>query len=274
MVLRIGVFGDVVGRAGRAAVAEHLPKVKERLKLDVAVLNIENAASGFGFNAKMIEDFQAAGVDAMITGNHAFDQKDANQLLSTLPNLIRPANYPDGTPGKGVCEIETPKGTVVVAQVMGRLFMTPLDCPFKTIDRVLAPYRLGPTCKAILVDIHGEGTSEKMAMGHHLDGRVTLVEGTHTHVPTADTMILPKGTAYQTDLGMTGDYHSVIGFEPEVPVRRFISGRGGGRLSPALGEATLSGAYVEADLSTGLAKRVSPIRVGGKLAEIFPQGQS
>ena len=265
MVLRIGVFGDVVGRAGRSAVLKHMPLVKEALKLDLVVLNIENAASGFGYTQKMVEEFEAAGVDAMITGNHAFDQKDANQLLSTKRSLIRPANYPEGTPGIGLCEVQTPKGSIVIAQVMGRLFMTPLDCPFKTVDNLLRTHRLGETCKAILVDIHGEATSEKMAMGHYLDGRVTLVEGTHTHVPTADTMILPKGTAYQTDLGMTGDYHSVIGFDPQVPVNRFKTGRSRGRLTPALGEATLSGIYVEADLNTGLAQKAKPIRTGGKL---------
>ena len=146
MALRIAVFGDVVGRAGRAAVAEHLPKLKADLRLDTVVLNIENAASGFGFNTKMVDEFQAAGVDVMITGNHAFDQKDANTLLSTLPNLIRPANYPTGTPGVGLCEFQSPKGSVVVAQVMGRLFMTPLDYPFKAIDALLRNHRLGHTC--------------------------------------------------------------------------------------------------------------------------------
>ena len=273
MVLKLGIFGDVVGRAGRAAVAEYLPRVKAELGLDAVILNIENAASGFGFNAAMVADFEAAGVDAMITGNHAFDQRDAAHLLSTKGNLIRPANYPEGTPGVGLCEIQTPKGPVIVAQVMARLFMTPLDCPFRTIDRLLATHRLGQTCRAIVVDIHGEASSEKMAMGHHLDGRVTVVEGTHTHVPTADAMILPRGTAYQTDLGMTGDYHSVIGFDPETPLNRFLSGRNsGGRLTPALGSATLSGIYVETDLTTGLAETIAPIRVGGKLRPAFPEG--
>lgn len=272
MVLRIGVFGDVVGRPGREAVAAHLPGVIEKLQLDLCVLNIENAAHGFGFNGKMVEAFAAAGAQVMLTGNHAFDQADAVRVLSEHPHVIRPANYPAGTPGKGLCEFETPKGKVVVAQVMGRLFMTPLDCPFKAIDTLLAPYRLGLNCAAILVDIHGEGTSEKMAMGHHLDGRATLVEGTHTHVPTADTMILPQGTAYQTDLGMTGAYHSVIGFDAQTPLRRFITGRSGGKLSPADGDGTLSGVYVEADRTTGLATRVEPIRQGGPLAQAFPQG--
>ena len=270
-MIRIGVFGDVVGRVGRAAVAEHLARVKQDLRIDAAILNIENAASGFGFNRAMVADFEAQGADAMITGNHAFDQHDAAQLFSTLPHLIRPANYPEGTPGVGVCEVKTPKGTVVVAQIMARLFMTPLNCPFTSIDTILAKHSLGQTCKAIIVDVHGEATSEKMALGHYLDGRVTLVEGTHTHVPTADSMILPKGTAYQTDLGMTGDYHSVIGFDPEVPIRRLVSGRSGGKLTPALGEATLSGIYVEADLVTGLAQKIEPIRVGGKLQPTFPQ---
>ena len=271
MVLRIGVFGDVVGRPGRDVVAAHLAQVREDLKLDLCVLNIENAAHGFGFNSTMVEEFAAAGAQVMITGNHAFDQSDANRVLSENPHVIRPANYPAGTPGKGICEFDTPKGKVVVAQVMGRLFMTPLDCPFRTIDTLLAPYRLGLNCAAILVDIHGEGTSEKMAMGHHLDGRATLVEGTHTHVPTADTMILPKGTGYQTDLGMTGAYHSVIGFDTQTPLRRFITGRSGGKLTPASGVGTLSGVYVEADRTTGLATRIEPVRRGGVLAEAFPQ---
>lgn len=274
MVLKLAVFGDVVGQAGRTAVSKHLPELKNALALDLAVLNVENAASGFGFNASMLDDFTAAGVDAMITGNHAFDQRDAVALLSSRPNLIRPANYPPGTPGIGVCEVNTPKGKVVIAQVMARLFMQPLDCPFRTIDRVLRPYRLGLNCAAIVVDIHGEATSEKMAFGHYLDGRVTLVEGTHTHVPSADTMILPKGTAYQTELGMTGDYHSVIGFDPEIPMNRFLSGRNSGRLTPAEGEATLSGVFVEVDLATGLAIRADPLRIGGKLAPAFPQPRS
>ena len=266
MVLRIGLFGDVVGRAGRAAVADHLPALKAQLKLDLTVLNIENAASGFGYNAAMVAAFEAAGVDALLTGNHAFDHKDSIHLLSSKANLIRPANYPPGTPGRGLCELMTPKGPVVILQLMARLFMAAVDCPFQTVDALLKTHRLGHTCKAILVDIHGEATSEKMALGHYLDGRVTVVEGTHTHVPTADTMILPKGTAYQSDLGMTGDYHSVIGFDPEIPIRRFVTGRNAGRLTPALGSATLTGLYVEADLGTGLAVKASPLRVGGKLS--------
>lgn len=274
MVLKLGVFGDVVGQAGRAAVAKHLPGIKEALRLDALILNIENAASGFGFTRSMVAEFESLGVDAMITGNHAFDQKDSTDLFSQMPNLIRPANYPEGTPGAGLCEIQTPKGTIVIIQVMARLFMTPLDCPFRSVDRLLSAHRLGHSCKAIVVDIHGEATSEKMAMGHHLDGRVTLVEGTHTHVPTADTMILPQGTAYQTDLGMIGDYHSVIGFDPQIPLTRFMTGRSGGRLKPALGEASVSGIYVEADLTTGLALRALPIRVGGNLPSTFPHPQS
>ena len=191
MTIRLAIFGDVVGRAGREAVATHLPTLRAQLQLDCVVLNIENAASGFGFNQSMVQDFESQGVDVMITGNHAFDQKEAAGLLSTHPRLVRPANYPKDTPGKGLIEFQSPKGLIVVAQVMGRLFMTPLDCPFRTLDTLLAPYKRGVNCKAILVDIHGEATSEKMALGHYLDGRATLVEGTHTHVPTADTMILP-----------------------------------------------------------------------------------
>ena len=271
MALRIGVFGDVVGRAGRTAVADHMARVRAELRLDAVVLNIENAASGFGFNKQMVADFSAQGVDVMITGNHAFDHKDAPSILSENSRVIRPGNYPKDTPGRGITEFQTPKGLVVVAQVMGRVFMTPLDCPFRTIDTLLAPYKRGLNCKAILVDIHGEATSEKMALGHYLDGRATLVEGTHTHAPTADLMILPGGTAYQTDLGMTGDYHSVIGFEAQAPIQRFLSGRTGGRLNVALGEGTLAGVYLEVDLSSGAATRVAPIRVGGHLAPAFPQ---
>ena len=272
MALRVGVFGDVVGQAGRAAVAEHMQRVRTELRLDCVVLNIENSASGFGFNRQMVIDYEHQGVDVMVTGNHAFDHKDAAHILAANPRVLRPANYPQETPGRGLIEFQTPKGLIVVVQVMGRVFMTPLECPFRTLDRLLAPYKRGVNCKAILVDIHGEATSEKMALGHYLDGRVTLVEGTHTHVPTADTLILPGGTAYQTDLGMTGDYHSVIGFQADTPIQRFLSGRNAGRLNAALDEATLTGLYLEVDQTNGAAVRVEPIRVGGRLAPAFPQG--
>ena len=271
MTIRIGVFGDVVGRAGREVVADHMARVRDELRLDAVVLNIENSASGFGFNKQMVEDYAKQGVDVMITGNHAFDHKDAASILSENPRVIRPGNYPKDTPGRGVTELQTPKGLIVVAQVMGRVFMNPLDCPFRTIDTLLAPYKRGLNCKAILVDVHGEATSEKMALGHYLDGRATLVEGTHTHAPTADLMIFPGGTAYQTDLGMTGDYHSVIGFDSAMPIQRFLSGRTGGRLNVALGDATLTGLYLEVDPGTGAATRAEPIRVGGHLAPAFPQ---
>ncbi len=270
--MRILFCGDVVGRTGRKVMIENLPSLREKLKLDFVLACGENAAAGFGITAKICAEFYAAGVDAITLGNHAWDQREMISYIDGDPKLLRPLNYPAGTPGRGAAVFETAGGSKwLVAQVMTRLVMDPLDDPFAGIDEALAPHRLGGTVDAIVVDLHGEATSEKMALGHYLDGRVSLAAGTHTHVPTADVQILPGGTGYQTDIGMCGDYDSVIGMKKDVPLARFTRKLPTAeRLSPAEGEATLCALYLETDESSGLAKKVAPLRLGGRLAPHWP----
>ena len=266
--MKVLYCGDIVGRSGRDAVIEYVPELRKRLSLDFVVVNGENAASGFGITEKICASLYAAGVDSIVLGNHSFDQKEIMSVMDQDTRIIRPINYPEGTPGRGAAAFKTRSGkTLLVVQVMGRVFMDPLDDPFAGIDKLLKSGKLGAKYDFILVDIHGEATSEKMAMGHFCDGRVSMVVGSHQHVPTADAMILPGGTAYQTDAGMCGDYNSVIGMEKEEPLRRFTRKINGGRFSPALGPGTLCGVLVETDDNTGLAISVEPIRLGGKLRQ-------
>lgn len=265
--MRFLYCGDVVGRAGREVVLASLPSLRERHRLDVIVVNGENAAGGFGLTPTICSDFFEAGADLITTGNHVFDQRDIIPHLNKEPRLIRPLNMTPGTPGRGVGEVELPDGRRFLAiQLMGRLFMGSYDDPFRALEAELLKYRLGHSASAILVDIHAEATSEKMAIGHAADGRVSLVAGTHTHVPTADAHILVGGTAYITDVGMTGDYDSVIGMEKETSLKRFRSSLPGPRMTPALNEATLCAVLVETDDRTGLARHVEPIRLHGRLA--------
>ena len=264
--------GDIVGRSGRDALVEQVPALRRELGLDFVVANGENAAGGFGITAKICEELFAAGVDAISGGNHSWDQREALEYIEKEPRLLRPHNFPPGTPGRGSAVFDAGRGRkVLVLNVMGRLFMDPLGDPFACIDAELAKHRLGGTVQAAILDVHAEATSEKMALGHHADGRVSLVVGTHTHVPTADTMILPGGTAYQSDAGMCGDYDSVIGMEKTVPIQKFTRKLPTERMSPALGEGTFCGVYVETDDKTGLATAVSPVRLGGKLQPVRPQ---
>ncbi len=263
--------GDVLGRSGREAVVKHLPTLRERLSLDFVVVNGENAAHGFGITQKICEEMFQAGVDVVTLGNHTWDQREIIPFLDADARVLRPLNYPKGTPGKGAGVYTASRGRkVLVMQVMGRLFMDPLDDPFAAIEQELTRQRLGATVQAVIVDIHGEATSEKMSMGYFCDGRASLVVGSHSHVPTADAQILPGGTAYQTDAGMCGDYDSVIGMKKEAATARFTRKVPGERLSPAEGEGTLCGVYVETNDQTGLAKRVCPVRVGGRLIESLP----
>lgn len=265
-------LGDLVGRSGRKIVAEKLPEIKERLKPDAIIVNGENAAAGFGITGKIAKELFEQGVHVISTGNHVWDQKDTKSYINTEPRMIRPINYPEGTPGKGSVIVEDQRGRkILVINVMGRVFMDPLDDPFKAVDQELKKYRLGTTVNFVLVDIHAEATSEKMAMGHFLDGRASLVVGTHSHVPTADAQIFGGGTAYQTDAGMCGDYNSVIGMDKKEPISRFTKKLRGDRYSPALGDGTVCGVYVESDDKTGLATRIEPIRMGARLIETFPQ---
>jgi 2',3'-cyclic-nucleotide 2'-phosphodiesterase len=269
--MRFLYCGDVMGKSGRTSILEHIPQLKETLGLDFIVVNGENAAHGFGITRKICDSFFEHHVDVITMGNHSWDQREVMNFIDEEPRLLRPLNYPAGTPGKGLNLYEMSDGRkFLVAQVMGGLFMPPAEDPFASIIAGLKKYTLGKDMNAALVDIHAEATSEKMAMGHYLDGKVSLVAGTHSHVPTADAQILPNGTAYQTDVGMCGDYNSVIGMEKEVPIERFTIKDSKGRLSPASEEATLCGVFVETDDITGLAKFISPVRIGGRLIPIMP----
>ncbi|NUB46159.1 YmdB family metallophosphoesterase [Fertoebacter nigrum] len=270
--MKILFLGDVMGRAGRAAVAERLPKLRAEWGLDFVVVNGENASSGVGLTPDHAKALLAAGADCVTLGDHAFDQKDMLQFIEQEPRILRPLNYAKGAPGKGARLFTAPGGRkVLVAQALGQVFMKrPFDDPFSAVDAVLRAHPLGGLAQAVVLDMHCEATSEKMAMGHWCDGRATLVVGTHTHVPTGDAQILGGGTAYQTDAGMCGDYNSVIGMEKSEPMRRFITGMPKSRFEPATGPATLSGAYVESDDRTGLAKRIAMVRIGGCLQESHP----
>jgi metallophosphoesterase (TIGR00282 family) len=265
--MRILFLGDIVGRAGRDVVTARVPELRQSLKLDLVIACGENAAAGFGITAKICQEFYAAGVDCITLGNHAWDQREIIGYIDGDPRLLRAVNYPAGTPGRGAAVYNAASGRkVLVAQVMTRLFMDALDDPFAAVEATLANYRLGRSIDAIVLDIHGEATSEKMALGHFVDGRVSMAAGTHTHVPTADAQILPGGTAYQTDIGMCGDYDSVIGMKKDIAVARFVRKIPGERLAPAEGEGTLCAVYLETDDATGLARRLTPIRLGGRLS--------
>lgn len=269
--MRILFLGDVVGRTGREAVLAQLPRLKSALKPDAIVINGENAAGGFGITEKIAREFFDAGAHAITTGNHVWDQRELLATVQIEPRILRPLNYPAGTPGKGASVITLPGGRkILVINVMLRLFMDAMDDPFQAVNVALQAHRLGSTVHAVLVDVHGEATSEKMAMGHFLDGRASLVVGTHTHVPTADVQVLPGGTAYQSDAGMCGDYDSVIGMRKEPAIARFTRKLPGEKLTPAEGEATVCGIVVDTDDRTGLATRARPVRVGGRLLEELP----
>jgi metallophosphoesterase (TIGR00282 family) len=270
--MRLLFVGDVVGRSGRAIVVERLPRFVADWKLDFVVVNGENAAGGFGITEPIYQDLLDAGADAITLGNHAWDQREALVFIERAPRLIRPANYPPGTPGRGTTVITAKNGArVLIINAMGRVFMDPLDDPFATIDRELQACPLGSGADAVIIDIHAEATSEKQAMGFFADGRATLVVGTHTHVPTADHRILPGGTAFVSDVGMTGDYDSIIGMAKEEPLGRFVRRIPSGKFEPAMGPATLCAIAVETNDSTGLAQRVAAVRCGAGLEEARPQ---
>ncbi|HET7254109.1 MAG TPA: TIGR00282 family metallophosphoesterase [Xanthobacteraceae bacterium] len=269
--MRILFIGDIVGRSGRAVLLERLPRLVRDWKLDFVAVNGENAAGGFGITEMIYQEFVDAGADVVTGGNHSWDQKEALVFIERAPKLLRPINFPAGTPGRGVALIEAKNGArVLVVNAMGRIFMDPLDDPFAAVEHELAACPLKQSADAIIVDIHAEATSEKQAMGHFCDGRASLVVGTHTHAPTADHQILPHGTAFVSDVGMTGDYNSVIGMDKEEPLMRFLRKISGARFEPAMGPATLCGLAVETDDATGLARRVAAVRLGGRLEAAQP----
>lgn len=269
--MRVLFVGDVVGKSGRAVVSERLPGLIRKWKLDLVVINGENAAGGFGITETIYKEFVEAGADAVTLGNHAWDQKEALVFIERSPRLIRPVNYPSGTPGRGAALIEAKNGArVLVINVLGRVFMEALDDPFHAIDREITACQLGAGADAIVIDMHAETTSEKQAMGHFCDGRTSLVAGTHTHTPTADLRVLPHGTAFVSDVGMTGDYDSVIGMGKDEPLQRFLRRIPSGRFEPAVGPATLCAIAAELDAKTGLAIKTAAVRLGGSLEQARP----
>jgi metallophosphoesterase (TIGR00282 family) len=269
--MRILLIGDVIGRPGRDVLAAELPRLKERLGLDFVVANGENLAGGFGISRSVSNELFAIGVDVITSGNHWLDQKELLSFIDEDDRILRPLNCPKGTPGRGANLYQTRRGErILVMNPMGRTFMDPMDDPFACVEEELAACPLREGADAIVVDIHAEATSEKMAMGHFCDGRASAVFGTHSHVPTGDAQILPQGTAYQTDAGACADYDSVIGMDKFEPLQRFTKKMPGGRMTPATGPATLCAVFVETDRLTGLALRCEPVRVGGRLIPTAP----
>jgi metallophosphoesterase (TIGR00282 family) len=268
--MNILFLGDIIGRPGRDVVHAELPRLRDRLKLDFVIANGENAAGGFGLTRAIAEEFFGIGIDSISTGNHWADQKEILTYIDGEDRVLRPTNYPPGTPGRGANLYQTPGGNILVINAMGRVFMDALDDPFAGVDRELNACPLREGADAIVVDFHAEATSEKMAMGHFCDGRASLVVGTHQHVPTADAQILPGGTAFQADAGACADYDSVIGMDKSEPLQRFTRKMSSQRFAPATGPATLCGVFVQTG-PKGLATRIEPVRVGGRLKQALPE---
>lgn len=270
--MRLLFLGDIVGRAGRTVVCDALPGLIKQYGLDFVVINGENSAGGFGITETILNDLIDAGADCVTLGNHAFDQKDALVFIERHDRLIRPLNFPKGTPGKGATLLKSKSGAdVLVVNAMGRVFMTEIDCPFRAIDAELTACSLKQGADAILIDFHAEATSEKQAMGLFLDGRVSGVVGTHTHTPTADGRVLPGGTAYLSDAGMCGDYNSVLGMDADEPINRFLTRIPRSRYEPASGAGTISGFAIDIDDATGLAVKSGPLRLGPHLEPAAPE---
>ncbi|MSO72335.1 MAG: YmdB family metallophosphoesterase [Rhodospirillaceae bacterium] len=269
--MRLLYCGDIMGRPGRDAVLTYVPQLRRDLGLDFVVACGENAAHGFGITAAICQSLYDAGVDVITLGNHAWDQREIISYISAESRLLRPLNYPPEAPGRGLGLYTTAKGQrVIVVQVMCRLFMDPLDDPFRALDGCLEQHPLRDAADAIIVDVHGEATSEKGALAHVADGRASMVVGSHSHIPTADTRIMPGGTAFQTDAGMCGPFDSVIGMNKHTATQRFVTKMPTDRLEPADAEGTLCGVYVETDDHTGLALRAEPVRLGGSLRQSLP----
>lgn len=269
--MRLLFLGDIIGRPGRDVVCAELPRLKSLLKTDFVIANAENAAGGFGLTRAVADDLFGAGVDCITTGNHWADQREILGFIDDEDRILRPRNYPAGLPGKGAWLYETRGGQhVLVVNLMGRVFMDALDDPFAAAEAELGACPMGEVADAVVIDMHAEASSEKMAMAHFCDGRASLVVGTHTHIPTADAQILPGGTAYQSDAGGCCDYDSVIGMDKYEPVQRFIRKLSSGRFSPAAGPATLCGVFIETG-AHGKATRIEPVRVGGRLKQALPE---
>ncbi|MCD4748948.1 MAG: TIGR00282 family metallophosphoesterase [Thermoanaerobaculales bacterium] len=261
-MIRVLFIGDVMGSAGRRGLRQELEPLVDRESVDFVVANIENAAGGFGITTAVLEELEELPVDVWTTGNHVWDKKEGVPLLDAHPFLLRPANYPRGNPGRGWCVAETSAGTLVaVINLQGQALMAPIDNPFHCVDGVLEEIvEAHPEVRIVVVDMHAEATSEKQAMGWYLDGRVSAVLGTHTHVPTADERVLPEGTALQTDVGMTGPYHSIIGMKPAKVLERFLLNTPR-PFEPAKRDVQLRGALIDIDEETGRAEKIRGVRV-------------
>ena len=262
--MKIIFIGDIVGKQARETFIKEIPNIKTKYLPDAIIVNAENAAAGFGLSKKIAQQLLDAGVDVITLGNHAWDQKEMLSFIEDCPKIVRALNYPNGVPGRGYFELKLHDGRkIIILQIMLRLFMgLSLDDPFSVTKNYLLKEKLGSTCNAIVVDMHGEATSEKYAYGHYFDGQVSAILGTHTHIPTSDAKILDGGTAYQTDVGMTGNYNSVIGMDKTNPIHSFVKGfRSEGRFFPAEGKVTISGAYIETDDRTGLSMKIEPFQI-------------
>ncbi len=262
--MKIIFVGDIVGKEARETLIDKISDIKNKYAADVTIVNAENAAAGYGLSKKIAVQILDSGVDAITLGNHAWDQKEMLSYIEECPKIVRALNYPKGVPGRGYYELELHDGRkIIIMQIMLRLFMGLfLDDPFSVTTNFLQKVKLGSTCNAILVDMHGEATSEKNSYGHYFDGKVSAILGTHTHIPTADAKVLEGGTAYQTDVGMTGNYNSVIGMDKLNPIHGFVKGfRSEGRFFPAEGKVTISGSYIETDDKTGLSLKILPFQI-------------
>ena len=262
--MKIVFIGDIVGKEARQAFIDKIPYIRAEYKPDVLIANAENAAAGYGLTKKIAIQLIDAGVDAITLGNHAWDQKEMLSYIEECPKIVRALNYPFGVPGRGYYELILPNDKkIIIMQVMLRLFMgQSIDDPFGVTNNFLQKEKLGSTCNAIFIDMHGEATSEKNAFGHYFDGKASVILGTHTHIPTADAKILGGGTAYQTDVGMTGDYNSVIGMDKENPIHGFVKGyRSEGRFFPAGEKITICGTFIETDDLSGLSLKIQPFQI-------------
>ena len=270
--MRLLFLGDMVGKSGRTAVRDALPGLISDFKLDFVIVNGENAAGGFGITEAILTETLDAGADVVTTGNHVWDQREALVFADRQDRFLRPQNYPSGTPGRGSNVYIARNGArVFVMNLMGRVFMHPdLDDPFGAGEAALAGCPLGEQADAVVIDFHAEATSEKLCFAHFVDGKASLVVGTHTHVPTADAQILDGGTAYLSDAGMCGDYDSSLGMDKEEPINRFLTRIPRGRFEAANGPATICGVAVELSDRTGLAEKISPVRIGPRLQEVTP----
>ncbi len=267
--MNILILGDVFGPPGRKAISEKLPDLIKKKKADFVIINGENSGdAGVGITKAISEEFFKAGADVITSGNHIWDEKEAAEFISSEKRLLRPINLPQGSPGNGFGIFKSKNNKkVAVVNLMGNIFMKKCDDAFKAADHFIKNVKLKKDADFIAVDMHGEITSEKMAMGYLFDGKATIVVGTHTHVPTSDHIIMDKGTAYQTDLGMCGDYKSVIGMNRDNSLKKFLKDPSAVRHYPAKGSATISGLFVKASDETGLALKIQPIILGGSLQE-------